>query len=90
MTEKEFERYQTAAQLKEKINTLEKDIEYIDDHFDELVYPRSESGWCLAISINDNYKTLHLSSKLFWECIDFVKQRKLEELKEYKEQFDKL
>ena len=90
MTDKEFERYQTAVQLKEKIGVIEREINNITDSFQELGYPRSESGWCLAVSINDNYKTLHLSSKLFWECIDFVKQRKLEELKEYKEQFDKL
>ena len=90
MTKEEFERYEKAVEIKNKIDQLERDIEYINDHFDELVYPRSESGWCLSININDNYKTLHLPSKLFWECVDLVKQRKLEELKEYKEQFDKL
>jgi len=90
MTEEEFEKYERAVEIKNKIDQLESDIEYIDDHFDEFVYPRSESSWCLSIKINDNYKTLHLPSKLFWECVDLVKQRKFEELKEYKEQFDKL
>ena len=90
MTDKEFERYEQAVDIKNKIDQLERDIEYIDDHFQELIYPRTESGWCLSINMNDNYKTLHLSSKLFWECIDLVKQRKLEELKEYQEQFDNL
>ena len=42
MTENEFERYQTAVQLKEKINTLEQEVEYIDERFDEFVYTRTE------------------------------------------------
>ena len=90
MTEKEFERYQTAIQLKEKIDAVEKEINNITNSFQELGYPRSESGWCLAVSINDSYKKLSLPSEVFWECVDLVKMRKIEELKKYQDQFDKL
>ena len=90
MTEKEFERYQTAVQLKEKIGAIEKEINNITNSFQELGYPRSESEWCLAVSINDSYKKLSLSSEVFWECVDLVKTRKIEELKKYQDQFDKL
>ena len=90
MTEKEFERYQTAIELKEKIDAVEKEINNITNSFQELGYPRSESGWCLAVSINDSYKKLSLSSEVFWECVDLVKTRKIEELKKYQDQFDKL
>lgn len=90
MTEKEFERYQTAIQLKEKIDAVEKEINNITNSFQELGYPRSESGWCLAVSINDSYKKLSLSPEVFWECVDLVKTRKIEELKKYQDQFDKL
>jgi len=90
MTEKEFERYQTAIQLKEKIDSVEKEINNITNSFQELGYPRSESGWCLAVSINDSYKKLSLPSEVFWECVDLVKMRKIEELKKYQDQFDKL
>ena len=90
MTENEFKRYQTAIQLKEKIDDIEKEINNITNGFQELGYPRSESGWCLAVSINDSYKKLSLSSEVFWECVDLVKQRKYEELDKYKEQFENL
>ncbi len=90
MTENEFERYQTAVQLKEKINTLEQEVEYIDERFDEFVYPRTESDWRLSININSNIKFISLTSELFWECVNLVKMRKLEELKKYQDQFDKL
>ena len=90
MTENEFERYQTAVQLKEKINTLEQEVEYIDERFDEFVYPRTESDWRLSININSNIKFISLTSELFWECVDLVKQRKCEELDKYKKQFTEL
>ena len=90
MTENEFERYQIAAQLKERINTLEQEVEYIDERFDEFVYPRTESDWRLSININSNIKFISLTSELFWECVNLVKMRKLEELKKYQDQFDKL
>jgi len=90
MTDKEFERYQTAVRLKEKIDAIEKEINNITNSFQELGYPRTESGWCLAVSINDSYKKLSLPSEIFWECIDLVKQRKYEELNKYKQQFAKL
>lgn len=90
MTENEFERYQKAVEIKEKIDTLKREIEYIDEHFNEFCYPRSESNWQLSIKLNDNYKPLNLTSELFWECVNLVKMRKLEELKKYQDQFDKL
>lgn len=90
MTENEFERYQIAVQLKEKINTLEQEVEYIDERFDEFVYPRTESDWRLSTNINSNIKFINLTSELFWECVNLVKMRKLEELKKYQDQFDKL
>lgn len=90
MTENEFERYQTAVRLKEKIGDIEREINNITNSFQELCYPRSESGWCLAVSINDSYKKLSLSSEVFWECVNLVKMRKLEELKKYQDQFNKL
>lgn len=90
MTDKEFQRYQEAVKIKDQIDNIEREIKYIEDNFNELGYPRSESGWCLAVSINDSYKKLSLSSEVFWECVDLVKQRKCEELKKYKEQFEKL
>jgi hypothetical protein len=90
MTENEFERYQNAVEIKEKINTLEQEVEYIDERFDEFVYPRTESDWRLSININSNIKFISLTSELFWECVNLVKMRKLEELKKYQEQFDKL
>jgi len=90
MTENEFERYQTAVQLKEKINTLEIEIANIEDNFRNLGYPRSESNWGLSITLNNSSKFIRLTSELFWECVDLVKQRKCDELDKYKEQFEKL
>ena len=90
MTDKEFERYQTAVQLKEKIDTLEREIENIDDNFRNLGYPRTESNWGLSITLNDSSKFIRLTSELFWECVDLVKTRKIEELKKYQDQFNKL
>jgi hypothetical protein len=90
MTENEFERYQNAVEIKEKIDILKKEIEYIDEHFDEFGYPRTESDWRLSINLNSNIKFISLTSELFWECVNLVKMRKLEELKKYQDQFDKL
>ena len=90
MTDKEFERYQKAIEIKNQIDNIEREIEYIDNDFNKFGYPRSESGWCLAVGINDSYRKLNLSSEVFWECVDLVKQRKCEELDKYKEQFEKL
>lgn len=90
MTENEFERYQNAVQIKEKIDTLKQEVEYIDECFDEFGYPRTESDWRLSINLNSNIKFISLTSELFWECVNLVKMRKLEELKKYKDQFDKL
>ncbi len=90
MTEAEFDRYQKAVEIKDKIDTLQRVIEYIDYNFNELVYPRSESGWELSITLNDKIKSIHLTSELFWECVNLVKQRKLEKIQEYQEQFNTL
>lgn len=90
MTKNEFERYQNAVEIKEKIDILKKEIEYIDEHFDEFGYPRTESDWRLSINLNSNIKFISLTSELFWECVNLVKMRKLEELKKYQDQFDKL
>ena len=90
MTDKEFERYQKAIEIKNQIDNIKQEIEYIDNNFNESGYPRSESGWCLAVSINDSYRKLNLSSEVFWECVDLVKQRKIEELQKYQQEFENL
>ncbi len=90
MTDQEFNRYQKAFEIKEKINCINRELNYIKSDFEEASYPRSESGWGIHINLNDSYKTIALSSELFWECIDFIKKKKQEELDNYKKEFDKL
>ena len=90
MTQEEFERYQQAAQLKEKIDKLELDLEYLSERFAEYGYPRTESGWQLSFNLNDNYKVISLDSDMFWKCVDVVIQLKREELDKYKKQFAEL
>ena len=90
MTEQEFKRYEKAVEIKNKINYLESFIEYLDTKFDNNIYPRSESKWQLSVLINDETKTINLTSDLFWECVDYVEKRKKEELEKYKEVFNNL
>lgn len=90
MTDKEFKRYQEAVKIKDQIDNIERDIKYIDDNFNEFGYPRLESGWQLSIFLNNNLNSINLTAELFWECVNLVKLRKYEELKKYKEQFEKL
>jgi len=90
MTQEEFKRYQKAVEIKEKIDTIEREINNITNSFQELGYPRTESNWGLSIILNDSSKFIRLTSELFWECVDLVKMRKIEELKKYQDQFNKL
>ena len=90
MTEEEFNRYQKAVEIKDKINNITRELNYIKSNFEEVSYPRCESEWGIRINLNNSYKTIVLSSELFWECVDFIKKKKQEELDNYKKEFDKL
>jgi len=90
MTESEFKRYEKAVEIKEKINETKNFLNYLKSNFEDLDYPRSESSWCLHIYLNDDPKSINLTSKLFWECFEFVKHKKEEELKEYENLFKEL
>ena len=90
MTEQEFERYEKTVEIKNKINDLESFIEYLDTKFDNNIYPRSESKWQLSILINNETKTINLTSDLFWECVDYVRKYKIEELEKYQKLFNNL
>lgn len=89
MTEKEFERYQTAVQLKDKIEATQRYLNYLKS-IENVDYPRTESNWSLEFNLNDKYTKLELTSELFWKCFDFIKHEKQTELDKYKEEFDKL
>ena len=92
MTEEEFNRYQEAVEIKDKINKIKKELDYINSNFYDFVkiYPRTESNWALSIIINDSPKTITLDSDLFWEFIDIIKYKTQEKLNDLETQFKNL
>ena len=90
MTESEFNRYQEAVEIKEQIDKIKRELDYIDSNFNNEVFPRTESNWTLSIIINDSPKSISLESDLFWEFIDIIKSKKEEELNKLKTKFKDL
>lgn len=90
MTEQEFNRYQKAVEIKQQIDNIQRELNYLNSNFDYETYPRSESGWCLFIRINDASKSITLSSEEFWECFKLVKTKKENQLVELQEKFNQL
>ena len=90
MTEQEFNRYQQAVEIKQQIDNTQRELNYLNSNFEYKTYPRSESGWSLFIRINDQSKSITLSSEEFWECFELIKTKKEKQLVELQEKFNQL
>ena len=89
MTEKELARFNRGNEIKKEIENLEREIEKIECGFQPL-YPRSLCCIKLSGLINDRPVEMRLESDELDECVELVLQKRVERLKQLKDEFKRL
>ena len=88
MTENELARFNRGNELKKEIETLEREIEKIENDF----LPPYRCALCIKLSglINDRPVEMMLDSEEMDECVELVLQKRMERLKRLKDEFKRL
>ena len=89
MTENELARFNRGNELKNDIEKLEREIEKIESEFQPL-YPRSLCCIKLSGLINDRPVEMRLDSEEIDECVELVLQKRVQRLKQLRDEFKKL
>ena len=89
MTEKELARFNRGNELKNDIEKLEREIEKIESDFQPL-YPRTLCCIKLSGLINDRPVEMRLDSEEMDECVELVLQKRVQRLKQLRDEFKRL
>lgn len=87
---KELERFNRGNELKERIDSLRFEISRIVNNFNRDSYPRTEVDWKLSATIDDQLRTINLTSDEFWKCMKVVLNIKRDQLSKLRDEFAKL
>ena len=89
MTEKELARFNRGNEIKKEIETLEREIERIENDFQPF---GSRSLCCIKLSglINDRPVEMRLESDELDKCVELVLQKRIERLKRLRSEFKRL
>ena len=89
MTEEELARFNRGNELKNDIENLECEIENIEDDFQPF---GSRSLCCIKLSglINDRPVEMRLDSEEMDECVELVLQKRVQRLKQLRDEFKRL
>ena len=89
MTEKELARFNRGNEIKKEIEYLEREIERIESGFQPL-YPRTLCCIKLTCLMNDRPVGMALDSDELDECVELVLQKRVERLKQLRNEFKRL
>ena len=89
MTEKELARFNRGNEIKKEIEYLEREIERIESGFQPL-YPRTLCCIKLSGLINDRPVEMRLDSDELDECVELVLQKRVQRLKQLRDEFKRL
>ena len=88
MTEKELARFNRGNELKKDIDSLEREIEKIENDF----LPPYRCALCIKLTglINDRPVEMRLDSDELNECVELILQKRMERLKRLRNEFKRL
>ena len=89
MTEKELARFNRGNELKKDIENFECEIEMIENDFQPF---GSRSLCCIKLScmIDDRMVEMTLDSEEMDECVELVLQKRVQRLKQLRDEFKRL